>query len=288
MATPETAAEGLTAADSGDELESLEIELLLEGVHRRYGFDFRNYAGAALRRRLWRRARAEGVDSISGLQERVLHNPACMQRLLLDLSISVTSMFRDPSFYAAFRERAVAHLRTYPFVRLWVAGCSTGEEVYSLAIVLDEEELYDRTRIYATDINDAVLEQARSGVYALDKMREYTQNYIRAGGRRAFSEYYVTDGAGAHFSPALRRNVVFAQHNLVSDRSFNEFHAIVCRNVMIYFDRELQARVHRLFYESLVTFGVLALGQKESIRFTPFADRYEELDHAEKLYRKVR
>lgn len=272
---------------SGEDLERIEIELLLEAINRRYGFDFREYAQASLKRRLWRRIHAEHLTSVSGLQEKVLHDPACMERLLLDLSINVTSMFRDPSFYAAFREKAVPVLRTYPFSRIWVAGCSTGEEVYSLAILLDEEGVNERTRIYATDINEAVIERARLGVFPLDKMQEYTQNYIRAGGTRAFSEYYSAAYDGAQFDRSLIRNVVFAQHNLVSDRSFNEFHAIVCRNVMIYFDRSLQEKVHELFHESLATFGVLALGHKESIKFTRFAESYEELDAEERLYRKV-
>jgi chemotaxis protein methyltransferase CheR len=211
-----------------------------------------------------------------------------MERLLLDLSINVTAMFRDPSFYVAFREKVVPLLRTYPFTRIWVAGCSTGEEVYSLAIMLHEEGVSDRARIYATDINESVLERGRAGVFPLDKMREYTQNYIKAGGERAFSEYYTAKYDGAQFQRSLVDNVVFAQHNLVSDRSFNEFNVIVCRNVMIYFDRALQDHVHRLFYESLITFGVLALGAKESIRFSPHDASYEELDAAERLYKKVR
>jgi chemotaxis protein methyltransferase CheR len=196
-------------------------------------------------------------------------------------------MFRDPSFYSSFRANVVPQLRTYPFTRIWVAGCSTGEEVYSLAILLREEGLYDRTRIYATDINESVLDSARTGVFPLEKMREYTQNYIKAGGTQAFSEYYTAKYDGAQFQRSLIDNVVFAQHNLVSDRSFNEFNVIVCRNVMIYFDRILQDRVHDLFYESLMTFGVLGLGHKESVHFSPHADRFEELDPAEKLYRKV-
>src|SRR5919205_1179889 len=270
-----------------DDLEDLELQLLLEGVFRRYGFDFREYAPASLRRRVSRRVQAEGVGTISGLLERLLHDPAAMERLLLDLSITVTAMFRDPSFYVTFREKVVPQLHTYPFTRIWVAGCSTGEEVYSLAIVLEEEGLYERTRIYATDINEAVLDRARSGVFPLDKMREYTQNYIKAGGERAFSEYYLAADDGAQFQRSLVENVVFAQHNLVSDRSFNEFNVIICRNVMIYFDKTLQNRVHRLFYDSLANFGILGLGHKESIHFSPFEDRYEELDAAEKLYRKT-
>ena len=270
------------------DLEELEIELLLEAIHRRYGFDFRQYAPASLRRRLRRRMDGEKLDTVSALQDRLLHDPAVMERLLLDLSINVTAMFRDPGFYFSFRKNVVPLLRTYPFSRLWVAGCSTGEEVYSLAILLAEEGLSDRVRIYATDINQSVIEQARLGVFPLDKMQEYTQNYIRAGGTRSFSEYYVARYDGARFAQELVDDVVFAQHNLASDAAFNEFHVITCRNVMIYFAQPLQQRVHELFYESLAVFGVLALGQKETIRFSPHERAYEELDAEERLYKKVR
>src|SRR5438445_2092625 len=270
-----------------DDLETIELSLLLEGVFQQYGFDFREYAPASLRRRVWRRVYAEGLPTISALQDKLLHDPACMERLLLDLSINVTAMFRDPSFYVALREKVVPLLRTYPFTRIWAAGCSTGEEVYSLAIVLQEEGLYEKTRIYATDINEAVLERARAGVFPLDKMQLYTQNYINAGGQHSFSEYYVAAYDNAQFSRSLVDNVVFAQHNLAMDRSFNEFNLILCRNVMIYFDKALQDRVHELFYESLETFGVLALGHKESIHFTAFVDCYEELDPNERIYRKT-
>ena len=269
------------------DLEQLEIELLLEAIHRRYGFDFRQYAPASLRRRLRRRMDGEKVETVSALQDRLLHDPLVMERLLLDLSVNVTAMFRDPTFFLSFRENVVPLLRTYPFSRLWVAGCSTGEEVYSLAILLAEEGLSDRVRIYATDINEAVIEQARLGVFPLDKMQEYTQNYIRAGGARSFSEYYVARYDGARFARDLVDTVVFAQHNLASDAAFNEFNVITCRNVMIYFAQPLQQRVHELFYESLSRFGVLALGQKETIRFSPHEDGYEELDAEERLYRKV-
>jgi chemotaxis protein methyltransferase CheR len=278
---------GTRRTEARDGVEEIELALLLEGVFRRYGFDFREYAPASLRRRVWRRVHAEGLKTIAGLTERLLHDSATMERLLLDLSINVTAMFRDPTFYVAFREKLVPLLRTYPYTRIWVAGCSTGEEVYSLAILLQEEGLYERTRIYATDINESVLERASAGVFPLEKMQEYTANYIRGGGTRAFSEYYVAAYDGAQFQRSLVENVVFAQHNLASDRSFNEFHVIVCRNVMIYFDKTLQDTVHELFYESLVHFGVLALGHKESIRFSPFEQRFEELDASEKLYRKV-
>lgn len=268
--------------------EDLEIDLLLEAVYGEYGFDFRQYARASIRRRLWKRVYAERLETISGLQEKVLHDSACMERLLLDLSINVTSMFRDPSFFAAFRAKVVPLLRTYPFIRVWNAGCSTGEETFSLAILLTEVGLYDRTRIYATDINEAVLRTAARGVFPLGKMREYTENYLTAGGSRSFSEYYVSRYDGAQFDRSLIDNMVFAQHNLVSDRSFNEFHVIVCRNVMIYFDKSLQDRVYGLFTDSLAHLGVLALGHKESINYTSYADQFEPLDTAEKLYRRLR
>jgi chemotaxis protein methyltransferase CheR len=270
-----------------DDLEQLEIQLLLEGVYRHYGFDFREYAQASLKRRLWRRVYAEHLETIGQLLDRLLHDPGSMERLLLDLSINVTAMFRDPTFYIALRQKVVPLLHTYPFTRIWTAGCSTGEEVYSLAIVLQEEGLYDRTRIYATDINETVLERARAGVFPLERMQQYTQNYIKAGGARSFSEYYVAAYDNAQFSRTLVDNVVFAQHNLAMDRSFNEFNLILCRNVMIYFDKTLQDRVHELFYESLDTFGILALGHKESIHFTPYVDCYDEIDATERIYRKV-
>jgi len=276
-----------TQPDEAAELEAIEISLLVEAIYRRYGFDFRNYAPASLKRRIWRRVTAERVGTVSALQERVLHEPAVMERLLLDLSVNVTAMFRDPGFYVVFREKVVPLLRTYPFVRIWNAGCATGEETYSLAILLQEEGLYDKARIYATDFNQAALEQARAGVFPLERMRDYTANYIRAGGQRSFSEYYVAGYDGAQFQRSLADNVVFAQHNLVSDRSFNEFQAIVCRNVMIYFDRVLQERVHALFYDSLVTLGVLGLGRRESATFTAFGERYQPIDVDERLYRKV-
>jgi chemotaxis protein methyltransferase CheR len=274
-------------ARASDDLERIEVQVLLEAIYQHYGFDFRGYALGSLKRRLWRRAYAEKVETMSALQDRVLHDPAVMERLLLDLSINVTSMFRDPTFFKALREKVVPHLRTYPFIRIWNAGCSTGEETFSLAILLREEGLYDRARIYATDINEAVLGRARAGAFPIEKMRVYTENYIRAGGTESFSSYYTADGDTARFKPELLEQVVFAQHNLVSDAPFNEFNVIVCRNVMIYFGKNLQDRVHELFYESLDPFGILALGHKESIKFTKYEGRYEALDAQEKLYRKM-
>ncbi len=270
------------------ELEQTEIELLLEGIFRQYGFDFRAYAFASIRRRLWKRIEAEGLRTISGLQERILHEPEMMERLLLDLSINVTAMFRDPEFYRVFRQQVVPTLRTYPFIRLWHAGCATGEEVFSMAILLQEEGLYERARIYATDINEVVLQKAKAGIFPLDRMQEYTENYITAGGKSAFSDYYVANYGGALFSSSLTKNIVFSQHNLVTDRSFSEFNAILCRNVLIYFDRNLQAKVHELFYDSLSMFGILALGNRESLRFSPYESCYEQINGPEKIYRKVR
>ena len=269
------------------DLERVEIDLLLEGIYRHYGFDFRSYAYSSLKRRLWKRIEAEELRTISQLQNKVLHDQSAMERLLIDLSVTVSAMYRDPLFYQAFRDHVVPILRTYPYIRLWHAGCSTGEEVYSMAILLEEEGLYDRARIYATDINEVVLARARDGIYPLERMQEYTQNYQRAGGKRSFSEYYTAKYGNALFNSALKRNVVFSQHNLVTDRSFAECTVILCRNVMIYFDRELQERVHKLFYESLPIFGVLCLGAKESLRFNKFEAAYEPIDARQKIYRRV-
>jgi chemotaxis protein methyltransferase CheR len=276
----------VVALETTPELEEVEIRLLLEGIYRHYGFDFRDYALASLRRRIAVLVQSEELRSISGLQEKVLHDPECMERLLQALTVHVTSMFRDPQFYLAFRQRVVPLLKTYPFVRIWHAGCSTGEEVYSMAILLHEEGLYPRCRIYATDVSEGVLREAKQGVFPLSAMREFTDNYVRAGGQRAFSEYYTALYEGAVVRPALRERVVFAQHNLATDASFNEFHVILCRNVMIYFNDNLQQRVHQLIHGSLGRFGVLALGSKESLRFSAAA-AYEELDAEQKIFRKV-
>lgn len=286
--TPSAASAASTPSKYNPELEQIEIELLLEGIYQHYGFDFRSYAYASIRRRLWKRIEAEGLSTISALQDRVLHDSDLMERLLLDLSINVTAMFRDPGFYRVFRTQVVPTLRTYPFIRIWHAGCATGEEVYSMAILLEEEGLYERSRIYATDINEVVLQKAKSGIFPLDRMQEYTENYIAAGGKRSFSDYYIAKYDGALFHPSLTKNVVFSQHNLVTDRSFSEFNVILCRNVLIYFDKTLQARVLTLFYDSLAMFGVLALGSKESLRFSPYEECYEQINGPEKIYRKVR
>jgi chemotaxis protein methyltransferase CheR len=271
-----------------NQLEDIEIGLLLEGVFRHYGFDFRNYALASIKRRIHESMRDEGVRTVSAFQEKVLHDPACLERFLYKLSVNVTSMFRDPSFFQSFRTKVVPLLRTYPFLRIWHAGCSTGEEVYSMAILLQEEDLYQRCRIYATDMSKEVLRKAREGIFPLASMQEYTANYQKAGGKRFFSDYYTAHYDNVIFDSSLRANLVFSEHNLVTDGSFNEFHVILCRNVMIYFNKTLQERVHNLIYESLHMFGVFGLGNKETLRFTPRESFYEELDRRDSLYRKVR
>ncbi len=268
-------------------LEDIEIKLLLEGVYQYYGYDFRNYALSSLKRRIKSFMHVEGISNISTLQERLLHNRTCLERFLLGVTVNVTSMFRDPSFYLAFRNQVVPLLRTYPFIRIWHAGCSTGEEVYSMAILLEEEKLYHRCRIYATDTNSKVLQNAKSGIFSLRMMQEYTQLYLKAGGKRSFSEYYTAAYDNAIFRASLRENVIFAQHNLATDSSFNEFHVILCRNVLIYFNQILQKQVHELFYNSLCNFGILGLGRQESLRFTPYEQYYYEIAKGEKLYRRL-
>jgi len=270
-----------------EETEDVEIELLLEGLFRVHGFDFRDYSRASIKRRILELMRAETAATVSALQDKVLHDSACLDRFLLGLSVHATAMFRDPSFYSTFRKEVVPLLKTYPTVQIWIAGCSTGEEVYSLAILLREEGVYERCRIYATDISQTVLRKARDGIFPLSAMRDYTNNYHRAGGGHEFSDYYTAQYDNAIFSSSLRNNVVFSEHNLATDGSFNEFQVILCRNVMIYFNKDLQARVHKLLYESLSMFGVFGLGNKESLRFTPRADSYQHLNLNDKLYRKV-
>lgn len=269
------------------EPEDVEIELLLEGIYLHYGYDFRNYAYSSLRRRIRERVRVESVRTVSDLKEKVLHESDCMERLLLSFSINVSAMFRDPGFYLDFRKRVVPLLRTYPFIRIWHAGCSTGEEVYSMAILLQEEGLYERCRIYATDMNESVLRKARDGIYPAKWMKQYTANHLKAGGKNPFSEYYTASYDAAIFQSFLRTNVVFAPHNLAVDGSFNEFHVVICRNVMIYFNPSLQERVHDLFLQSMIRFGFLCLGSKETMKYSAYEGAYEEFDTLAKIYRRV-
>jgi len=268
-------------------LEDIEIGLLLEGLYRAYGFDFREYSRSSIKRRILELMRGEKLETVSAFQDRVLHDASCLERFLLGLSVHATAMFRDPSFYLTFRKKVVPLLRTYPTVQIWIAGCSTGEEVYSLAILLEEEHLYPKCRIYATDISQAVLRRAREGIFPLAAMRDYTVNYHQAGGTHEFSDYYTAQYDNVIFSSALRNNIVFSEHNLATDGSFNEFQVILCRNVMIYFNKDLQARVHNLLYDSLSMFGVFGIGNKESLKFTPRAAFYEHLNYNDKLYRNV-
>lgn len=270
-----------------DQVEDLEIHLLLEGIYLRYGYDFRGYASASIRRRIANFMLNEGLKTVSRLQERILHEPDCMDRFVLSLTVNVTSMFRDPMFYRAVRTTVVPLLKTYPFVRIWDAGCSSGEEAYSLAVVLTEEGVYDRCRIYATDLNEEVLRRAKSGIFPLAKMKEYTDNYIQAGGKCAFSEYYTAKFDHAILNQSLKRNILFAQHNLVSDKSFNEFHFVLIRNVLIYFKPQLRDQVLDLVHGSLAKFGILALGRKESLKFSPYDQFYHELDSRERIYKKT-
>ncbi|WP_256761203.1 protein-glutamate O-methyltransferase CheR [Cohnella sp. WQ 127256] len=270
------------------ELVKIEIGLLLEGIYRKYGYDFRNYSYASIRRRIWHRIRLEGLPNVSSLQERVMHNGDVFHRLLGDLMIPVTEMFRDPEMFLAFRQEVVPYLRKLPNIRIWHAGCSTGEEVHSMAILLHEEGLLERTRIYATDINESAMNTAQNGFIPIDKMKQYTKKYQMAGGMQSFSDYYESEHGIVKLKPFLRQNIVFARHNLVTDSSFNEFHVIMCRNVMIYFNTLLRDQVHTLFYESLAQEGYLIVGSKETITFTPTADKYETRYDQHRIFRKLR
>lgn len=269
------------------DLEEIEVPLLVEAIYRRWGYDFRDYAPGSLKRRVRHILGLEGLPSVSALQERVLRDPACLQRFLAEATVNVTSMFRDPGFYRAFRAVAVPLLTQQPALRIWHAGCASGEEVYSMAILLHEEGLLGRARIYATDIDQAALDTGKGGIYPLNKMKEYTQNYQAAGGKAAFSEYYQAGHGHVAMRADLAKNVIWSRHNLVTDASFNEFQLILCRNVMIYFNPRLQERVHSLLYDSLAADGLLVLGQQESLQLTPYESCYRVLDLREKIYRRL-
>lgn len=269
-------------------LELLEIELLLEAVYRHYGHDFRAYAFSSLHRRLKRCLERERLPTYSALQNRVLHDVAAMRRMLGALSVPVTGMFRDPAFFAALRRKVVPMLRARPHIRVWHAGCATGEEVYALAILLDEEGLYDRTRIYATDINVELLARARRGAFPRSRLEEYVGNYERSGGVGDVRRYFTTRYDQAIVDARLRRNILFARHDLATEGPFAEFALIMCRNVLIYFDPTLKERVLGLFEASMTSRGVLALGSRESLRCTSAHGDYEELDARERIYRRTR
>jgi len=266
---------------------NLEIDLLLEAIYRLSGYDFRQYNRSSISRRIYNRMGINNIPTISRVQEKVIHDKEFLEQILNDFSINVTEMFRNPSFFKAFRETVIPVLREYPEIRIWHAGCATGEEVYSMAILLQEEGLIERSVIYATDMNEQVLEKAKKGAFPIHKMQAYTKNYMLAGGAHAFSEYYQTDYQYAYFHPTLLKNIIFAQHNLVTDHSFNEFHVVLCRNVLIYFSPKLQSQVHQLFYESLSDQGFLCLGDKETLRFEEVISKYNEISGNERIYQKM-
>ena len=267
-------------------IEPIEIDLLLEAVFRRYGYDFRSYARASLERRTRQFLTGTGCASVSAMIPRVLHDQEFFWRLAQCYSVSVTEMFRDPFVYRAVRESVVPALGALPRFAVWHAGCATGEEVYSLAIVLEEEGVLDRAAIHATDFNDEVLESARKGVYAAGRMKAATQNYLLAGGKRSLSEYYEAGCDVVEMAGSLKARIAFANHNLTADAGFGQMHVVFCRNVLIYFNRELQNRVLGLFTEHLACGGFLCLGAREDIRFAEVRNRYEVVDGAARIYRK--
>jgi chemotaxis protein methyltransferase CheR len=268
-------------------IADIEIRLLVEAVFLRYGHDFRDYAQASLKRRVLQAQQRMGAASVSALQERVLRDADAFAELLQYLTVPVSEMFRDPSYFLALRRHVVPVLRTYPSLKVWVAGCSTGEEAYSLAILLEEEKLLARTILYATDINHASLEKARRGIFPLDAMQAYTRNYQRAGGMRSFSDYYTAAYGGALFDKGLRERITFADHSLATDSVFSETQLVSCRNVLIYFNRGLQDRALGLFHESLAHRGFLGLGSKETLEFSGYANRFEPVVRSDRIYRKL-
>jgi chemotaxis protein methyltransferase CheR len=267
--------------------EKLEVDLLLEAIYRKYGYDFRQYARASIKRRVHRRMAQAHLASVSAVQHEAIHDPAFFDQLLLDLSVNVTEMFRDPPMFRALRERVLPVLADRPHVRIWHAGCSTGEEVYSMAILLAETGLQDKTRVYATDFNEVCLDRARQGIYSLRDLRAHTANYQKSGGTGSFADYYTARYDSALLAPELRKNVVFADHNLVTDGVFGEMDLILCRNVLIYFSRPLQNRVFGLFRGSLRTGGFLCLGSKESIQFADCASEFEAILPGQRIYRRT-
>jgi chemotaxis protein methyltransferase CheR len=273
-------------ADEATRIHGIEIDLLLEAIYRRYGYDFRSYARASIERRIRHFLPDSGVDEIAALIPRVLHDRGFATRLVAQFSIPVTEMFRDPEVYRALREKVVPVLRTWPHLKIWHAGCATGEEVYSLAILLKEEGLYDRATIYATDFNADVLAKARQGIYDVGRLKDATRNYQASGGRASFADYYHAGYGAVAMDQALKERVVFSTHNLASDSVFGEMHLVLCRNVLIYFNRELQNRALGLFAESLVHGGFLCLGTREDIRFTDASGEYDEVDRAARIFKR--
>jgi chemotaxis protein methyltransferase CheR len=273
-------------ASAPEKTEDIEIRLLLEALYGRYHYDFRNYAMASIKRRLKQARQQMGFASFSALQESLLHDPAMLPRILAYLTVQVSEMFRDPSYFRAIREKVVPHLRTYPSLKVWIAGCSSGEELYSLVILFREEGLEERTLFYATDINQDALRTAEEGIFGVDRMRLFTENHRESGGRSSLSDYYQAAYGRVSFEKSLRQNVVFSDHSLVTDAVFAEMHLISCRNVLIYFDRIFQDRALGLFKDSLARKGFLGLGAKESLRFSKYAGAFTDFVREEKIYQR--
>ncbi|MCX2741728.1 CheR family methyltransferase [Pontibacter anaerobius] len=269
-----------------DSLFEQEVEALIKEIHTQYGYDFSGYSRASVYRRVKRFLGQKHLASIDELRERLFSDSFFFENFLQEVTVNVTEMFRDPTFFLSLRENVLPILSTYPYIKIWDAGCSTGEELFSLTILLEEAGLLGRTKIYATDINQKVLRQAKEGIFSASHMAAYTSSYYAAGGKRDFSSYYTSNYGNVKFDSSLVKNVVFYPHNLATDTSFNEFHLVVCRNVLIYFNRQLQERVLRLFDESLVSLGYLALGKKETLAMSGISSNYSILDKSNRIYRK--
>jgi len=262
------------------------LQGLLESIRLVYGYDFTEYSEASMQRRIDQFMESRKIDSIDRLARAILRDDSLFEQFVQEVSVTVTEMFRDPLFYKSLREKIRTRLATYPLLKIWIAGCATGEEVYSVAILLKEEGLLERSLIYATDINQRSLQKAREGIFPMTYMAAYTANYIRSGGQHSFSDYYLAKYDAVLLDRSLRQNIVFSVHNLTTDQSFNEFQLILCRNVLIYFNQSLQNKVISLFYDSLCPFGILALGAKESLLFSDKQSRFAEMDRREKIYIK--
>ena len=266
--------------------DQIEISLLLEAIYHKYGFDFRSYAPATVKRRVLKRMKESNMRNISEMINRVLHDETFFEQMLLDISINVTEMFRDPEVFRAIRHKVIPMLADLPMIKIWHAGCATGEEAYSTAILLEEAGLAEKSRIYATDFNDVVLDKAREGIVPADRLKLYTANYQRAGGENSFADYYHADHGLVVFNQKLKKNIIFANHNLVTDSVFAEMDLIFCRNVLIYFTRALQDRVFTLFHDSLSERGILCIGSKETISLSNQAENFETIASAERIFRK--
>ncbi len=264
-----------------------EVELLIKEIHQQYGYDFSGYARASVYRRVKRFIDLKHLAGVGDLRPKLFSDSYFFEEFLQEITVNVTEMFRDPSFFLALRKEILPILSTYPFIKIWDAGCSTGEELFSLAILLKEEGLLDRTKIYATDINQKVLKKAKEGIFSSSNIKAYADGYNAAGGKAEFTDYYVTNYGSLKFDSELIKNVVFYPHNLATDSSFNEFHLIICRNVLIYFTRELQDRIFNLFDESLVNLGYLALGRKETLAMSKVFSKYNYVNKDNRIYRKV-